>query len=193
MAWSSLVALTVEEQLGILALLIYLNLGIAWYYYSCRKSQQYQHFKHLVIGRPPSLEPVPVPVPVPASFATTTTTTTTTTPRRAPVRRGRFDGTWYALKRWVFVTASVLFWIVHALLLLVISLGTQLGATAAAGARVVYEWAWRRKLRESRRGDLVTELAAGPSPSSAEEGKMVTPAALLARPEMAHVVAQTAR
>ncbi|KAK7967246.1 uncharacterized protein PG986_001523 [Apiospora aurea] len=188
MAWSSLVDLKVVEQIGILALLIYLNLGIAWYYYSCRQSQQYQHFKRLVIGRPPAPEPVPVPVPVPASIATTTTT-----PRRAPVRRGRFDGTWYALKRWVFVTASVLFWIVHALLLLVISLGTQLGATAAAGARTVYDWTWRRKLWGARRGDLVTESAAGPSPSSAEEGKMVTLAALLARPKIAHVVAQTAR
>ncbi|KAK8035180.1 hypothetical protein PG993_010175 [Apiospora rasikravindrae] len=155
MAWKSPVDITFEEQIGIVALLIYLNLGIAWSYYVCRKSQNYQDFKHRVIGYPPA----------PVSIATTTTTTS----RRAPIRWGRFEGTWYALKRWVFVTASVLFWIGHALLLLVISLGTQLGATVATGARAVYEWTRRRGLWKSRR-DSETGVAASP-PSLLRRGR----------------------
>ncbi|KAK8058539.1 hypothetical protein PG994_008987 [Apiospora phragmitis] len=118
MAWSSATDLTVEEQIGFLALLVYLNLGIAWYYFSCRKSQKYKDFKHRVIGWPPP----PAPWVVAAAAAAGPGAL-----RRRPTPRRRFASTRYALKRWGFVTASVLFWIVYVLLQLAIPLLTQLG------------------------------------------------------------------
>lgn len=175
MTWPLDVDLTVEEQLGTLALIIYLNTGIAWYYYCCRKSERYKEFECRVIRRPPLPSPLPPPAPAASSW----------TDRAAhdSLSPSRFVGTGYALKRWGFVTASVLFWILHALLLLAIQLRkvlAQLGATIAACAYVAYEWTWRREVWHAKR-DWERELAVDAAESEKNAMLAVPPAVLQAR------------
>jgi len=171
MAGSFDFGLTREEEIGILVLLVYLNTGIAWYYFICRKSKGYKYFEICLIGEPPR-RPVVAPSP--------TTITTTTTARGEPSSpRFRFHppSINYALKRWGFVTASVLlFWFIHALVRLAILLGTlltKLGAKIAACAYAVYEMTWERELWKARR-EWVKELAVD-GPSSAEGEKPTMP------------------
>lgn len=159
MAGSFAFGLTSAEEIGLLALLIYLNAGIAWYYYVCRKSEKYKHFETCVIGKPPR-RPVAAPSP------------TTTTAQEGP---SRFHSPCikYALKRWGFVTASVLFfWVVHAIVRFTILIGTlftHLGARIAVCSHIVYEMIWKRELWKARR-EWAKELAVD-APSSANGGK----------------------
>lgn len=167
MTWPLNIDLTVEEQLGILALITYLNAGIAWYYCRCRKSEKYKDFERRVIGQPPPRLPSPSPPPASPSSRTDTAA-------NEPQPPSRFAGIGCALKRWGFVTASVVFWILHALLLLAIQLRkvlAWLGAMIAACAYVVYEWAWRREVVHAKR-DWERELTV----DAAERKKKAMPA-----------------
>ncbi|KAK7934967.1 hypothetical protein PG985_000462 [Apiospora marii] len=177
MAWPLNVYLTVEEQLGIVALITYLNGGIAWYYCRCRKSERYKEFERWVIGLPPSPPRLPSPPPAPATSSRTETTA------HGPLSPSRFTGARYALKRWGFVTASVLFWILHALLLLAVQLRkvlAWLGATVAACAYVAYDLAWRREVWHAKR-DWERELAADAAENEKKAMPAVPPAVLQAQ------------
>ncbi|KAK8002598.1 hypothetical protein PG989_002317 [Apiospora arundinis] len=160
MAGSTSFNLTREQEIGILALLIYLNTGAAWYFYISRKSEGYDDFEYGIIGSPPG----------------------------ASLPRPRFDGpsVKYALKRWAFITASVLlFWVGHALFrfyILLFKLFTWLGAKIAACAYVVHERIWKRDLWKARR-DWEKELAID-GPYSADGGKTTKPPAVWPRDNM---------
>lgn len=181
MAGSTSFNLTREQEIGILALLIYLNVGAAWYFCVSRKSEGYDDFEYGIIGSPP----VSAIVVAPSSSSTAARPTAR---REPPSPRPRFDGpsVKYALKRWAFITASVLlFWVGHALFrfyILLFKLFTWLGAKIAACAYVVHERIWKRDLWKARR-DWEKELAID-GPFSADGGKTTKPPAVWPRDNM---------
>ncbi|KAK8113225.1 hypothetical protein PG984_013751 [Apiospora sp. TS-2023a] len=188
MTWPLSVDLTVEEQLGILALITYLNAGIAWYYCRCRKSEFYKDFERRVIGQPPPPPPPRQPSPPPAAAAAATSSRTDTTPHDHPPAPSRFAGTGYALKRWGFVTASVLFWAVHALIQLADLLRkvlVWLGVLIAGCAYVAYELAWGRREVSHAKRDWERELAVDATAGREEKAMPAVP-----RPAVLHARAE---
>ncbi|KAK7963717.1 hypothetical protein PG996_008595 [Apiospora saccharicola] len=177
MTWPLNADLTVEEQLGILALITYLNAGIAWYCCRCRKSEFYKDFERRVIGQPPP------PPSLPSSPSSHTDTTA-----QGPPAPSRFAGTGYALKRWGFVTASVLFWAVHALIQLADLLRkvlVWLGALVAGCAYVAYELAWGMREVSHAKRDWGRELAVDATAGREEKAMPAVP-----RPAVLHARAE---
>ncbi|KAK6834843.1 hypothetical protein PG987_009537 [Apiospora arundinis] len=85
MAGSTSFNLTREQEIGILALLIYLNTGAAWYFYISRKSEGYDDFEYGIIGSPP----VSAIVVAPSSSTAARPTARREPPSSAPFRRAQ--------------------------------------------------------------------------------------------------------